>query len=77
VEPNADPNPVFCPVLILPKPVPAVWFVLLVPKSGVGAAAIKIKFYTLFHISLFKNLLEIFFYFINKMVNSKQIIITI
>lgn len=46
VEPNVDPNPVFCPVLMLPKPVPAVWLVLLVPKSGVGAAAIK--FYTLF-----------------------------
>jgi len=41
VEPNVDPNPVFCPVLMLPKPVPAVWFVLLVPKSGVGAAAIN------------------------------------
>lgn len=40
MEPNVDPNAVFCPVLMLPKPVPAVWLVLLVPKSGVGAAAI-------------------------------------
>jgi len=41
--PNADPNPVFCPVLIPPKPVPVLWLVLLVPKSGVGAAADKDK----------------------------------
>lgn len=47
VEPNEDPKPVVCPVLMPPKPVPAFWLVLLVANSGVGAAAEDKTIYTL------------------------------